>query len=92
MSAADTSGQRPALTDEQRARVEGAVRRACVEIDRETTQLVHDFVRAYKAEQRRERLFAIALRAAFALTAATALIVALVCLAVLALRLAGGAS
>jgi hypothetical protein len=80
MTPADTSGQRPALTDEQRARIEGAVRRACVELDRETTQLVHDFVRAYEAEQRRERWFAVAVRVfliALAL-AAVAVVVALV--------------
>jgi hypothetical protein len=92
VSAADTSGQRASLTDEQRERIEGAVRRACVEIDRETAASVRAFVLEYEARQRRERLFAIAMQAAFALTAAAALIVALVCLAALAARLAGGAS
>ncbi len=82
---ADTSGQRPALTDEQRARVEGAVRRACVELDRETTQLVHDFVRAYEAEQRRERRFAIAVRV-FLIVLGLAAVAVVVALAVRASR------
>ncbi len=81
---ADESGKRPTLTDDQRERIDGAVRRVCVELDRETTQLVHDFVRAYKAEQRGEHLFAIGVRAFLVL-----LIVAVV--AIVAYRI-GGAS
>ena len=60
MSAADASGERPALTPEQRER----------------------------SKQRRALLVA----AVAAIVGAATVIVALVCLAVLALRLAGGAS
>lgn len=88
MSAADASGERPALTPEQRERVEHAVRQVCAELDRETARVVAVFALEERSKQRRALLVA----AVAAIVGAATVIVALVCLAVLALRLAGGAS
>ena len=52
---ADSSGQRAALTDEQRARVQRAVDEACTEIERETAQLVAAFCAMADAERARRR-------------------------------------
>lgn len=87
MSAADASGERPALTPEQRERVEHAVRQVCAEREhRETARVVAVFALEERSKQRRALLVA----AVAAIVGAATVIVALVCLAVLALRLAGG--
>lgn len=88
MSTADASGERPALSPEQRERIERAVHDACAELDRETARVVAMFALEERSKQRRTLL----VTAIAAIVGAATVIVALVCLAVLALRLAGGAS
>lgn len=52
-SPADTTGVRPVLTDEQRARVQRAVNNACVELDALTRDTI---VRALAEHRRRVRV------------------------------------
>jgi hypothetical protein len=58
---ADQSGKRPAISEEQRARVQAIVDEACLELDRETVRVLRVALARHKAQQRRERYLRIAL-------------------------------